>query len=389
MIDKKKYKQSTIITHAGQNSSEHFGFVNTPVYRGSTVLTETSRQFRERSSRYFYGSKSNPNTESLSEGIRLLENAEGCRITSSGRTAILLSLLSVLRNGDQLILADNVYEPTKQIARKFLTKMGVETLYFNPKDLDTLEGKITKKTRAVFFESPGSLTFEIIEINKLVSICSSKNLFSIIDNTWATPLYFKPFKFGVDISVHAGTKYIVGHSDVFMGAVTYNKKAQKYVEETFDILRVSSNADDAYMANRGLRTISVRMEKQFANALKICNFLSTQKKILEILYPPFHKSRDHKLWKKYFSGGGGSLMSIVIDNKNENIETLDKFIDGLSLFGIGASWGGYESLIIPIFPDRETTKEWSKYSNSMVRIHVGLEDPDDLIEDLRRSLERI
>ena len=223
MIDKKKYKESTLITHAGQNSSEHFGFVNTPVYRGSTVLSENSKQFRERTSRYFYGSKSNPNTESLSEGIKLLENADGCKITNSGRTAILLSLLSVLRTGDQLILSDNVYEPTKQIAEKFLSKMGIETVYFNPKDLGKLEDKITKRTKAVFFESPGSLTFEILDINKLVSICSNSDLFTIIDNTWATPLYFKPFKYGIDISVHAGTKYMVGHSDVFMGAVTYNK----------------------------------------------------------------------------------------------------------------------------------------------------------------------
>ena len=255
--------------------------------------------------------------------------------------------------------------------------------------MDSLENIITKKTRAVFFESPGSLTFEIIDVNKLVSICSRSNLFTIVDNTWATPLYFKPFKFGIDMSVHAGTKYIVGHSDVFMGAVTYNKKAQKYVEEAFDILRVSSNADDAYMANRGLRTINVRMEKQFANSLKICEFLTTHQAITEILYPPFYKSRDHDLWKEYFSGGGGSLMSIIIKNKNNSIETLDKFIDSLSLFGIGASWGGYESLIMPIFPDRQTTKEWAKYSNSMVRIHIGLEDPVDLIEDLASSLDSL
>ena len=288
-----------------------------------------------------------------------------------------------------MILSDNVYEPTKQIAEKFLSKMGIETVYFNPKDLGKLEDKITKRTKAVFFESPGSLTFEILDINKLVSICSKSDLFTIIDNTWATPLYFKPFKYGIDISVHAGTKYMVGHSDVFMGAVTYNKRAQAYIEETFDILRISSNADDAYMANRGLRTINVRMKKQFENALRVCEFLSDHKKIIEILYPPFYRSRDHDLWKKYFLGGGGSLMSIIIDNENNDIETLDKFIDGLSLFGIGASWGGYESLVMPIFPKRETTKEWLKYPNSMARIHIGLEDADDLIQDLGSSLDSL
>ena len=177
------------------------------------------------------------------------------------------------------------------------------------------EDKITKRTKAVFFESPGSLTFEILDINKLVSICSKSDLFTIIDNTWATPLYFKPFKYGIDISVHAGTKYMVGHSDVFMGAVTYNKRAQAHIEETFDILRISSNADDAYMANRGLRSFNVRMIKLFENALRVCEFLSDHKKIIEILYPPFYRSRDHDLWKKYFLGGGGSLMSIIIDNE--------------------------------------------------------------------------
>ena len=182
---------------------------------------------------------------------------------------------------------------------------------------------------------------------------------------------------------------MVGHSDVFMGAVTYNKRAQAYIEETFDILRISSNADDAYMANRGLRTINVRMKKQFENALRVCEFLSDHKKIIEILYPPFYRSRDHDLWKKYFLGGGGSLMSIIIDNENNDIETLDKFIDGLSLFGIGASWGGYESLVMPIFPKRETTKEWLKYPNSMARIHIGLEDADDLIQDLGSSLDSL
>ncbi len=388
MTQKRNYRRDTIIAHSGRDPAEHFGFVNTPVYRGSTILSKSSKEFRTKSSKYTYGSKSNPNTDGLSSSIQTLENAYGCKITSSGRTAILLSLLSVLENNDHILISDNVYEPTKQIANKFLIKMGVKISYFNPKKIDELDSMIQKNTKAIFFESPGSITFEIIEIDQLIDLCRKHNLYSIIDNTWGTPLYFKPFDYGIDISLHAGTKYIVGHSDTFIGAVSFNQRASNKVEETFDLLRLSTNADDAYQASKGLRTIKIRMEKQFENTIKVCDFLHKHKNIEEILYPPFEQSRDHNLWKKYFKNGGASLMAIILKNTKNNLDVLDGFIDQLKLFGIGASWGGYESLIMPVFPNRQTTDQWDQYKNSMVRLHIGLEDPEDLIEDLKYSLDK-
>lgn len=388
MTEKRNYKRDTIIAHSGREPAEHFGFVNTPVYRGSTILSETSKEFRTKSSKYTYGSKSNPNTDGLSSSIQNLEDAYGCKITSSGRTAILLSLLSVLENNDHILISDNVYDPTKQIADKFLIKMGVKISYFNPKKIDKLDSMIQKNTKAIFFESPGSLTFEIIEIDELIDLCKKHNLYSIVDNTWGTPLYFKPFDYGIDISLHAGTKYIVGHSDTFIGAVSFNQRASNRVEETYDLLRLSTSADDAYQASRGLRTIKIRMEKQFENTIKVCNFLHKHKNIEEILYPPFEHSKDHNLWKKYFKNGGASLMTIILKNTKNNLDVLDGFIDELRLFGIGASWGGYESLIMPISPNRQTTNQWDQFKNSMVRLHIGLEDPEDLIEDLKYSLNK-
>ena len=381
----KKYKADTQLTHTGRKPAEHFGFVNTPVYRGSTILSNSSQEFREKKARYSYGSKSNPNTESLAESLTIMEGAEDCKITSSGRTAILLSLVSILSAGDHLILADNVYEPTKNISNKFLTKMGISVSYFDPKNLIELSKIITTKTKAIFFESPGSITFEIIDIDPLVKIAKENNIYTIIDNTWGTPLYFKPFYYGIDISIHAGTKYIVGHSDTFIGAVTYNKRVKKMIEETYDLLRLSSNPDDAYMASRGLRSMGVRMEKQFKSTLSICEALYKNNLIENILYPPFKNSEDHELWKKYFQNGGASLMTIIIKN-DCNIKALDNFIDGLELFGIGASWGGYESLAIPVFPNRKKNRKWNKYVNSMIRLHIGLEDTDDLIEDISNAL---
>ncbi len=388
MTQKKNYNIDTIIAHSGREPEEHFGFVNTPVYRGSTILSKSSKEFRTKSSKYTYGSKSNPNTDGLSSSIQTLENAYGCKITSSGRTAILLSLLSVIENNDHILISDNVYEPTKQIANKFLIKMGVKISYFNPKKIDELDSMIQKNTKAIFFESPGSITFEIIEIDQLIDLCRKHNLYSIIDNTWGTPLYFKPFDYGIDISLHAGTKYIVGHSDTFIGAVSFNQKVCNRVEETFDLLRLSTSADDAYQASRGLRTIKIRMEKQFENTIKVCDFLYKHKNIEEILYPPFEHSRDHNLWKKYFKNGGASLMTIILKNTKNNLDVLDGFIDELKLFGIGASWGGYESLIMPVSPNRQTTDQWDQFKNSMVRLHIGLEDPEDLIEDLKYSLNK-
>ena len=388
MTQKKNYRSDTIIAHSGRKPEEHFGFVNTPVYRGSTILSKSSKEFRTKSSKYTYGSRSNPNTDGLSTSIQTLENAYGCKITNSGRTAILLSLLSVLENNDHILISDNVYDPTKQIANKFLKKMGVEISYFDPKKIDVLDSTIQKNTKAIFFESPGSITFEIIEIDQLIDVCKQHNLYSIIDNTWGTPLYFKPFDYGIDISLHAGTKYIVGHSDTFIGAVSFNQKASNRVEETFDLLRLSSSADDAYQASRGLRTIKIRMEKQFENTIKVCNFLHKHKNIEEILYPPFEHSRDHNLWKKYFKNGGASLMTIILKNTKNNLDVLDGFIDELKLFGIGASWGGYESLIMPVFPNRQKTDQWDQFKNSMVRLHIGLEDPEDLIEGLKYSLNK-
>jgi cysteine-S-conjugate beta-lyase len=383
LMKKNKYKDATIITHSGRKPDDHYGFVNTPVYRGSTILSKNVKEFKDKSGKYQYGSLGTPSSESLENNIKDLEQADGCKLTSSGRSAILLALMSVLEKDDHILLSDSVYHPTKIIVNNFLSKMGISSSYFSPENAMDIETFLQSNTKVIFLESPGSLTFEVLDIPFITKIAKKNKVLTIIDNTWATPLYFKPYNHGIDISVHAATKYIVGHSDAMLGAVTAIGKSWELVKNTYDILRLNAGTDDVYLGDRGIKTMKVRMDHQLQSAIEIASYLSNNNKIEKVFYPPLVHDDGHSLWKRDFTGGASLFTFITKEKTNTSVEN---FIDNLELFGIGASWGGYESLIMPIYPSRSKTNKWGKYENSMIRMYVGLEDTSDLIKDIKLSL---
>ncbi len=384
IMKKNKYKDATKITHSGRKPEDHYGFVNTPVYRGSTVLSNTAKEFKNKTGKYQYGSLGTPSSESLENNIKDLEQADGCKLTSSGRSAILLALLSVLKKDDHILLSDNVYYPTKKIVDSFLSKMGISSSYFPPDKAMNIEKYLLKNTKVIFLESPGSLTFEVLDIPFITKIAKKNKITTIIDNTWATPLYFKPYNHGIDISIHAATKYIVGHSDAMLGAVTAIGKSWLLVKNTYDILRLNAGTDDIYLGDRGIKTMKVRMDYQLESAIEIAKYLSKNNKIHKVLYPPLEHDDGHNIWKRDFTGGASLFTFITKDQTNNSVEA---FIDNLDLFGIGASWGGYESLVMPINPPRSKTNKWKKYENSIIRMYVGLEDTSDLIKDIESNLK--
>ena len=384
-MKKNKYKDATIITHSGRKPEDHYGFVNTPVYRGSTVLSKTAKEFKDQTGKYLYGSLGTPSSESLENNIKDLEQADGCKLTSSGRSAILLALMSVLKKDDHILLSDNVYYPTKIIVNDFLSKMGISSSYFPPDQYLDIEKFLQKNTKVIFLESPGSLTFEVLDVPFITKIAKKNKILTIMDNTWATPLYFKPYDHGIDISVHAATKYIVGHSDAMLGAVTAIGNSWMLIKDTYNMLRLNAGTDDIYLGDRGIKTMKVRMDYQLQSALEITNYLSKNNKIHKVLYPPLKNCNGHDIWKRDFTGGASLFTFITKDNTNSSVEN---FINNLELFGIGASWGGYESLIMPISPSRSNKhNKWKKYENSMIRMYIGLEDTADLIKDIELNLK--
>jgi len=384
-MKKNKYKDATIITHSGRKPEDHYGFVNTPVYRGSTVLSKTAKEFKDQTGKYLYGSLGTPSSESLENNIKDLEQADGCKLTSSGRSAILLALMSVLKKDDHILLSDNVYYPTKIIVNDFLSKMGISSSYFPPDQYLDIEKFLQKNTKVIFLESPGSMTFEVLDVPFITKIAKKNKILTIMDNTWATPLYFKPYDHGIDISVHAATKYIVGHSDAMLGAVTAIGNSWMLIKDTYNMLRLNAGTDDIYLGDRGIKTMKVRMDYQLQSALEITNYLSKNNKIHKVLYPPLKNCNGHDIWKRDFTGGASLFTFITKDNTNSSVEN---FINNLELFGIGASWGGYESLIMPISPSRSNKhNKWKKYENSMIRMYIGLEDTADLIKDIELNLK--
>jgi len=300
--------------------------------------------------------------------------------------------MSVCRPGDEILVSDNVYGPTKEISEDLLKEFEINAIFYDPESFDDLKNKVTKKTRIIVVENPGSITFEFQDLSKIVSLAKKKNILTFLDNTWGTPLYLKPLKIGFDMSFTSATKYFSGHSDAMGGSLAVNKKVFKKVMFFYKLSGYRMSADEAYLIIRGLRTLDIRLKQHYENTKKVINFLKKQKKIKEILYPHNPSSKNYKLWKKYYSGANG-LMSIVIKSKKKS--SVIKFINSLELFGIGYSWGGFESLVI-LQELRGTSKYTKKRryfrfgkDEHVVRLHIGLEDPKDLIEDLKKSLKYI
>ena len=294
----------------------------------------------------------------------------------------MLALLSVLETGDHLLLIDNVYRPTRNIADNFLKKFGVETTYFDPNIGAGIKNLMRENTKAVFVECPGSQTFEMSDVPAIAAAAKQQGAFTLIDNTWGTPLYFKPFEHGIDISIHAATKYIVGHSDAMLGAVTAVGEAWDAVAQTYDMLRLNAGVDDVYFGQRGIRTMEVRLARQMKSGITIAEWLSERPEVYRVLHPALPSTPGHDIWKRDFTGAS-SLFSILLHERNET--AVNAFLNALNLFGMGASWGGYESLAIPFDPASYRTATKWEHSGSCIRIHIGLENVEDLIDDLEEG----
>ncbi len=375
-------------THLGEDKE---GIVNPPVWRASTILYDDVAALRagvrtNEDGRLFYGRRGTPTQWSLADALTGMEpEAAGTMLYPSGVSATAMALLSVLNPGDELLMADSAYDPTRGFCEGFLKRFGVSTRYYDPLTGSGIEALLGDRTRAIFLESPGSLTFEVQDVPAIVAVAKAHDLVTLIDNTWATSLLFPALSFGVDLSILACTKYIVGHSDVMAGSVTANAAHFPALRKTSQQLGQVMSPDDAWLAARGLRTLDVRMERHQASALKIAHWLEEQPEVARVLHPALPGCPGHELWKRDFRGSSG-LFSFVLKGGDDASRTA--LIDGLAHFGIGYSWGGYESLALPVDPQKYRTATRWEAEGPVVRLQIGLEDVDDLIEDLRAGLDR-
>ncbi len=382
---------ATQIVQAGRRPEWTTGIVNPPVWRASTILYDNVANLKRGvttnvDGELFYGRRGTPTQWSLADALTELEpGAAGTMLFPSGVAALSIALLSVLSPGDMLLMVDSAYDPTRSFADGLLKRLGVKTVYYDPLIGRGIEALITPETRAIWLESPGSLTFEVQDIPAIAAVAKRHGITTLLDNTWATSLFLKPLSLGVDMSVQACTKYIVGHSDCMVGAVTANETHWRALRQTAQQLGQVLSPDDAYLAARGLRTLDVRMARHQESALKIALWLKQHREIADVLHPALPSCPGHELWKRDYTGSSG-LFSFVLKGGNDRARAA--LIDGLSHFGIGYSWGGYESLALPVDPEKyRTATSWTA-AGKVVRLQIGLEDADDLIADLDAGLDR-
>ena len=391
---------NTFLKHPTKDNTNRSA--NPPVARASTILFDTMQEMymheakikqHKKVSHYTYGRYGSTTTIELENILKELEKAYHVFLTGTGFGGIALALMSLCRPGDEIIVSDNVYGPTKEISEKLLKEFNINAKFYDPNSFDDLKNKVTKKTKMILVENPGSNTFEFQDLSKIVSLAKRKKILTLLDNTWGTPLYLKPLKLGFDMSFSSATKYFSGHSDAMGGSLAVNKKVFKKIMFFYKLSGYRMSADEAYLIIRGLRTLDTRLKQHYQNTKIIINFLKKQKKIIEILYPHKTGSKNYKLWKKYYTGATG-LLSIVIRSKNKS--SVIKFVNSLELFGIGYSWGGFESLAIlqelkPSKDEYSQGRRFFKYNKNehIVRLHIGLEDPKDLVADLKQSLRYI
>jgi cysteine-S-conjugate beta-lyase len=375
----------TRVINAGRDPASQHGFVNPPVYHASTVIYPAAEDFlARRGRRYQYGRRGTPTTEALEMAIAELEGPQcaGVTLLPSGLGAISAALLSVVKAGDHVLVTDSVYGPTRSFSDQILSRFGVTTTYFDPLVGAALAGLMRENTRAVFLESPGSLSFEMQDIPAIAAAAHAKGALALMDNTWATPLYFRALDHGVDVSIHAGTKYFGGHADVMFGTVAANKSAVASLKNNVSLSGLCVGPDDVYLGLRGLRTLAVRLDRHYRSGLAVARWLEQRPEVLRLLHPALESHPGHALWKRDFTGASG-LFSVVL--KPVPQKAVYAFLDALELFGIGASWGGFESLAIPFdcAPIRTATS-WTP-GGPTLRFHIGLEAVEDLLADLERG----
>ena len=382
-------KKDTKLATLGRRKEWTGGVVNPPVYRASTHLFDTYADLRtavrQPDAGLFYGRRGGPTVWSLQEAMRELEGGAGCLVYPSGMAAVSTAVLAYVSPGDQVLAPDSVYETTRLFLDGFAKRMGIQVTYYDPLIGGGIERLLTPQSRVVLVESPGSLTFEVQDIPAIAEATHARDAVVIMDNTWATPLLFDALAHGVDVSVQACTKYIVGHSDVMLGTATANEAAWPRLKRVTRRLGQIASPDDVYLALRGLRTLSVRLDRHEKNGLDVARWLADRPEVERLLHPAFDSCPGHALWQRDFSGASG-LFSIVLNRGS--YDAMGAFVDDMKLFKLGFSWGGYESLILPSDPSEIRTATRWEAPGPLVRLHVGLEDPADLIADLDAAFDR-
>jgi len=382
----------TFLKHTAKDF--HNQSVNPPIVRASTIIFKSMQDIRKTQEKakknptgghFDYGRQGTSTTHILQQILSKLEESYYTFLTPTGFGAVFLSIFSVTRPGDEIIVADTVYSPTRLLTEDFLKEFKIKTTFYNPHDLKTLEKAITKKTKLIFVENPGSNTFDFQDLGKIISIAKKHKILTAIDNTWGTPYFLKPIKLGFDMAIVSATKYYSGHSDVMGGSLAVNKKVFPKVKAAERITGLRLGPDDAYLITRGLRTLDVRLDRHRENAKKVAEFLSKFKNI-KLLYPYKKDSYNFRMWKKYYSGASG-LMGLRIKSKSE--KAVVKFVNNLKLFGHGYSWGGFESLALHQNVREQGNRSYLKLAKNeyIVRLHIGLEDPSDLIADIKQALK--
>ena len=379
-------KQDTRLAHAGRNPAEQHGFVNTPIYRGSTVIFPTMACLEESAQAFTYGRLGTPTVESLQDAIAELEGGYRTLLTPSGLSAIATTLLALLSAGDHVLVCDSVYRPTRRFCDTMLKRLGIETTYYDPMLGAGIADLIQDNTRVIFTESPGSQTFEVQDIPAISATAQARGVRVVLDNTWATPLFFKPFDHGADVSIQAATKYIVGHADAMLGAITANEATWPELAAAHDELGLCPGPEDVYLGLRGLRSLSARLERHQRSALDIARWLAARPEVARVLHPALPSDPGHALWQRDFTGASG-LFAMVL--KPVPKKAVAAMLDGMTPFGMGYSWGGFESLILPFDPRAYRTATTWVEDGPALRLHIGLEDPDDLKADLDAGFARM
>jgi cysteine-S-conjugate beta-lyase len=378
------HRAATKVVTAGRDPASYHGFVNPPVYHASTVLYPSAEDFVAHRARYQYGRRGTPTTEALEGALQELEgpNCAGVSLLPSGLAAISAALLAVVHSGDHILVTDSAYQPTRNFCEQVLKRLGVTTTYFDPLIGAGIAGLFQPNTKLVYLESPGSLTFEMQDTAAIAKAAHHQGALVLMDNTWATPIYFRPLDHGVDLVIQAGTKYIGGHSDVMLGTVSANAATVAALKTSVRLNGLCEGPDDVYLGLRGVRTLAVRLDRHFENGVAVAKWLEARSEVLRMLHPALPSHPQHAIWKRDFTGACG-LFSMVL--KPVPQKAVYAFLDELELFGIGASWGGYESLAIPFdCAAIRTATKWAP-GGPTVRFHIGLEDVDDLCADLERG----